>query len=108
MRFQLARGFQNEEPQLTAQRELLEETGYDAQQFREVQRYFPAVGFSDEELIVYHATGLTQRTMAREHGELVAPCVVSLQQLEDLVEQGIICDAKTLLALPLLREVASS
>jgi len=91
-----------EAPAATARRELQEEAGFSASTFTEICRFFPAVGVSDEELIVYRADGLAQVPAAPEPGELVSPDVVALRELPALVADGRICDAKTLIAMALL------
>lgn len=95
-----------EAPDATAHRELAEETGYRCQSVTERMRFYPSVGFCDEELIVFTATGLQAGTAAPESGELVQPEAVALSDLDRLVQDGVICDSKTLLALPLMREMA--
>lgn len=91
-----------EPAEVTAHRELREEAGYAAARLAEVVRFFPAVGVSDEELIVYRATALSEVPPAPEHGELVAREVVRLADLPRLVREGLVCDAKTLIASTLL------
>ena len=49
----------DEDPLLGARRELEEETGYTAASWRPLGRGFSAPGFSTEELVFFHATGLT-------------------------------------------------
>ena len=91
-----------EAPERTAQRELREEAGYEAGLLTEVVRFFPALGVSDEELIVYRADGLSEVPAAPEHGELVSRELVALRDLPGLVAAGELCDAKTLIAMALL------
>jgi ADP-ribose pyrophosphatase len=88
-----------EAPETTAARELAEEAGYAADRLSEVTRFFPALGVSDEEMIVYRAEGLHPAAGQRDHGELVARHVVARTDLAGLVASGVICDGKTLLAL---------
>jgi ADP-ribose pyrophosphatase len=83
-------------------RELREEAGYTAARLCEVTRFFPAVGVSDEEMILYRAEDLSEVPAAPEHGELVAREIVALADLPALVASGELCDAKTLIALALL------
>ncbi len=87
-----------EPPWVTAARELQEEAGLSATGFTELTRFFPAVGISDEELIIYRARGLGEVPPAPEHGELVSRVVVSVAELPARIRDGSICDAKTLLA----------
>lgn len=91
-----------EEPAATARRELREEAGFTAGVMAEVLRFFPALGVSDEEMILYRASGLSRCPTAPEHGELVAPEIVPLAELDRLAADGRLCDAKTLIALALL------
>ncbi len=94
-----------EEPVATARRELREEAGYEAGVMAEALRCFPALGVSDEEMILYRASGLTRCAAAPEHGELVSPEVVELSALDRFAADGRLCDAKTLIALALLGRV---
>jgi ADP-ribose pyrophosphatase len=87
-----------EPPEVTAARELREEAGLEATRLTEITRFFPAVGVSDEELILYRAHALSEVPPAPEHGELVAREVVAIADLPRLRQEGLICDAKTLLA----------
>lgn len=91
-----------EAPEVTAARELREEAGYAATRITEVTRFFPAVGVSDEEMILYRAEGLTEVPAAPEHGELVAREIIALDRLPQLIAAGELCDAKTLIALALI------
>ena len=91
-----------EAPEATAARELREEAGYSAARISELTRFFPAVGVSDEEMILYRAEGLSEVPAAPQHGELVAREVVALARLPALLAAGELCDAKTLIALALL------
>jgi ADP-ribose pyrophosphatase len=87
---------------VTAARELREEAGLVATRLDEVLRFFPAVGVSDEEMVLYRAHGLAEVPAAPEHGELVARHIVDLCDLPRLAAAGGLCDAKTLIALALL------
>ncbi len=51
---------ENEDPLLCAQRELLEETGYRAAEWRELCTFIPTPGYCTEEVSLYLATGLSQ------------------------------------------------
>lgn len=90
-----------EAPEATAARELAEEAGYAAARLVEIMRFCPALGVSDEEMIVYRAEGLRPAAGQRDHGELVARHVVARADLTGLATSGQICDGKTLLALAL-------
>jgi len=91
-----------ESPEVTAHRELREEAGQTCMRLHELMRLFPAVGVSDEELIIYRAHGLAPCPAAPELGELVSPELIEVSDLSSHIAAGMICDAKTLLALSLL------
>jgi ADP-ribose pyrophosphatase len=86
----------------TAKRELREEAGYECARLAEIMRIYPAVGVSDEELIIFRAEGLCAGESAPEPGELVSAEVVALSALPRLQALGDICDAKTIIALAIL------
>lgn len=90
-----------EAPDVTAHRELAEEAGFAAARLIEIMRFFPALGVSDEEMIVYRAEDLRPAEGQRDHGELVDRHVVKRSDLPSLATSGGICDGKTLLALAL-------
>ncbi len=97
-----------EHPAATAARELREEAGYTATRLEEIGRLLPAVGVSDEEMILYRAHGLAEVPAAPEYGELVAREIVPLADLAGLFAAGLLCDAKTIitaqaLGIPLIR-----
>lgn len=90
-----------EPPAVTAARELQEEAGFSATRLDEVGRFFPALGVSDEEMILYRAHGLSRVAASPDHGELVEPAILRLDELPARCASGEICDAKTLLGLSL-------
>jgi ADP-ribose pyrophosphatase len=91
-----------EAPAATARRELAEEAGYAAHDLREIARFLPAPGVSDEEMILYRAEGLSPASAHPDPGELVSRQVVPFAELSKLAASGGILDAKTLLALAIL------
>ena len=60
---------EDEEPQETAERELAEEIGKAAASWREVKRFYTSPGFTDERVIIYEATGLSDAPDADGAGE---------------------------------------
>ncbi|WP_029166587.1 NUDIX hydrolase [Aminiphilus circumscriptus] len=89
----------DELPLETARRELQEEIGFDAEHFDEMCRFYTAPGFSDEVLILFHATGLFPSALAPDFDETIRVVPVSVRELPDLLCQGRIKDGKTLVAL---------
>src|SRR5258707_649920 len=58
-----------EPPELTAERELIEETGYRAKKIQFLHAFFLSPGILDEKMHLYLASGLTAGETAREEGE---------------------------------------
>ena len=88
-----------EDPMVAARRELTEETGYRAAQLRHLCAFYAAPGNMDEEMTLVLATGLTPGPPQREAGEEIENLVVPWSEAIDLVREGQIRDAKTMLGL---------
>jgi ADP-ribose pyrophosphatase len=84
----------------TAQRELLEETGYVASAWRYVGLIHPCIGYSDERIEIFSAHGL-RHTGNRQLDENEFLDVVELSPVaaRDAVWRGDITDGKTIAAL---------
>ncbi|PQO44441.1 NUDIX hydrolase [Blastopirellula marina] len=89
----------NEPPELTAGRELEEETGYKADKIELLNSYYPSPGVMDEKMYVYLATGLTMHSPAREEGEEIENHVVTLSEAKAMIRDGRIADGKTIAGL---------
>jgi ADP-ribose pyrophosphatase len=89
----------DEEAIITAERELIEETGYRCQNLEFLHRFLLSPGILDEQMYLYVATGLTAGAPAREEGEEIDNLVVTWQQAIDGVFSGEIKDAKTITGL---------
>jgi ADP-ribose pyrophosphatase len=88
-----------EKPEECARRELLEETGFEAGLFQPVLTYAPAIGYSNELIHVFSARQLRKTNPEVDEREISSVEKVSLDQLKDMVRNGLIEDGKTLLAL---------
>jgi ADP-ribose pyrophosphatase len=88
-----------EDPRQTAHRELIEETGYHAQQIEPLCQFFMSPGILNERMFVFVATGLTPGPMALEAGEQIEPLLVTRDESLELIEIGQIRDAKSIAAL---------
>lgn len=89
-----------DEPTLaTAQRELREETGYSADQWRELPGFFMSPGILQERMHVFVAQALTAGDPHREPGENIHNVVVTWDGALELVDRGEIQDAKTIATL---------
>jgi len=89
----------DEEAIITAERELIEETGYRCQNLEFLHRFLLSPGILDEQMYLFVATGLTAGSPAREEGEEIDNLVVTWQQAIDWVFSGEIKDAKTITGL---------
>lgn len=91
-----------EAPQLTAQRELLEEAGVEAGVWDKLGQTVTSPGVFTEVVHVFYASELRHKTHAHEDAELIEVHWLSLGEIESMVRQGLIIDAKTLVGLYLL------
>ena len=82
-----------------ARRELKEETGLGAEDVTPLLRYHTTPGFSDEEVHLFTATGLTEGAQALEEDEVLTVVRLPLAEAMALVDGGGISDGKTLIAL---------
>jgi ADP-ribose pyrophosphatase len=88
-----------EPPEKTAARELIEETGYRAEQIRFLHAFFLSPGILDEKMHLYLATGLTEGETAREEGEEIENWLVTWDEAIAMIFRGEIKDAKTIVGL---------
>lgn len=91
-----------DEPVLTTgQRELLEETGYTAQAWVKLGVQHPCIGYSNEVIHIYLATGLSSGEHARDIDEAMDVFVWPFEQVMQAIEAGEITDSKTMSAMML-------
>lgn len=86
-----------EDPCKCAQRELIEETGYQAGQMQLINRYYTTPGFSDEVMHFFLATDLQECQQAPDEDEFIEVERVPLLKAQELVDAGQIEDAKTII-----------
>lgn len=84
-----------EDPQVCAERELHEETGFRAGRIRHLTSILTSCGFCDEIIHIYMATNLTFDGATPDEDEFVNVDLVPLSELIDAVLDGKIEDAKT-------------
>lgn len=90
---------QDEAPIETAKRELLEETGYAAAEWRELGHLHPCIGYSDERIDFFLARKLEFRGAHLDPGEFLETLRVPLGESVDWIRRGRITDTKTILGL---------
>ncbi len=83
----------------TAKRELLEETGYVAQEWRHMTTLYPCVGYANEKIELFLARNLRLQGHPGEEGEFIETIKVSLDDALGMVERGEINEMKTILGL---------
>lgn len=88
-----------------AQRELLEETGYTARDWRYVTTVYPCIGFADEKLTYYLAKGLEFVGHRRDEDEFLEIFSLPMEQALAMVKTGEICEVKTVIALFWLEKI---
>jgi ADP-ribose pyrophosphatase len=82
-----------------AQRELLEETGYTADNWRRILHFYASPGFVAETMSVYLAAGLRRGQAQPEDDEVISKRLVPLPTAVKMVIRGTIRDAKTISSL---------
>ncbi|MER2189584.1 MAG: NUDIX hydrolase [Solibacillus sp.] len=89
-----------EKPEVTARRELEEETGYACGELTYIQTFATSPGFADEVIHLYVARNLTLLEEAAEldEDEFVELMAVTVEEAEQMVADGRIYDAKTAFA----------
>ena len=88
-----------EEPQVTAARELLEETGYRAREWESLLEMETSPGFCDERAYVFVARGLVYEGHPGEAGEFVSVEKIPLTRALEMIFSGELTDAKTVAGL---------
>jgi len=95
----------NEDPMITATRELKEETGYTAANIKFLTKFYSSVGYSAEMIHMYLCTGLTPGETDFDENEDIETIEYDLDELHEMVISGEIEDAKTIIAILLARDI---
>ena len=88
-----------EDPASAARRELQEETGYVAKEWRRLGVIHNAIAYSDEGIELWLARGLEKRAAKLEAGEFLEVFTLPLAEARDMVRDGRITDAKSVAGL---------
>jgi ADP-ribose pyrophosphatase len=89
----------DEDPLETGKRELLEETGYAAREWRKLGHIHNAIGYSDERIEIWLARGLERRGQRLAEGEFLEVFCVPLAEAQAMARDGRITDVKTIVGL---------
>jgi len=83
----------------TAKRELLEETGYTAAQWTRLGLIHNAIGYSDESIELWLATGLATGAAQLDPGEFLEVFALPFEETLAMATDGRISDVKTIVGL---------
>jgi ADP-ribose pyrophosphatase len=89
-----------------AKRELLEETGYRARQWKRILHFYVSPGFLDETMTIYLARGLQAGEAQPEADERITTKFFALSEAKRMALQGRIRDAKTICGILWLAQTA--
>lgn len=84
---------------VTGQRELLEETGYSANEWIKLGHQHPCIGYSNEVIHMYLALGLNAGAHQRDEDESLEVFEASFADCLAMIQNGQITDGKTIVAL---------
>ena len=94
-----------EKPMDAAIRELKEETGYTASKVELLTEFYPSVGYSEEKLYLYLCTGLAPGETCFDENEAIDIEEIQLDKLFKMAMCGEIDDAKTLIAILMVKSL---
>ncbi|WP_225547074.1 NUDIX domain-containing protein [Chromobacterium violaceum] len=89
----------DEAPELTARRELLEETGYQAGRWTYLGTAHPCIGYSNEKISYYLAQDLMLSERQLDAGEFLEVLTLPLDAAMNMALTGEICDSKSIVGL---------
>lgn len=92
-----------ESPQECAARELQEEVGYRAREWRRLAEFYTTPGFCDEKMTLFLAQGLEPvAEKRREEDKFIRVAQFELGEIPQMLRRGELEDAKTIIGLTLL------
>jgi ADP-ribose pyrophosphatase len=94
----------NEEPLAAAQRELKEETGFEAQEWHYLGKSYPSPGFTNELFHFYLALKLKRFKTNPDEDEILNQFSLSFSEMKEYILSGKITDAKTIISFYLAQE----
>ena len=88
-----------EKPIKCAFRELEEETGYRAKKMTKLISYFPSVGYNQEEIHIFVASGTKKEfDLKLDNDEFITVVKMDIKKLIGMIKAGKIIDSKTICA----------
>ncbi len=92
---------EGETPEESACREVEEEIGYRASKLEKLTEFYVSPGFLDEKMHVFLATGLKKTQQKLDDDEILSVERISFPKAIEMISEGSIEDAKTMLGLML-------
>ena len=93
-----------EAPEVTASRELEEETGYIARDVRHLVSFYPTCGYSNEHLHIYICKNLVKGQQHLDEDECIDLAWYDADEIIDLIMKGEIEDGKTIIGILFARQ----
>ena len=90
-------------PVKAAERELREETGYESGQLEFLLSYYPCAAYSTEVIHLFKAFNLKKTQTSPDDDEFIITEKVPFQKVLEMIKNGEIRDAKTIIALSIIR-----
>ncbi|HHT67121.1 MAG TPA: NUDIX hydrolase [Erysipelotrichaceae bacterium] len=94
---------EGEEPLESAKRELLEETGYRPLEMIHLGNIYPTCGYSTEIIYIYYCPLAKKEERQLDSDEVIDLCLLSLEEIEKMIEENLIKDSKTIAAISLYK-----
>lgn len=94
----------DEEPEITAVRELAEETGYTAGRVKHLVSFYPTCGYSNEHLHIYICRDLVKGETHWDKDECIEIMEFSADELITMIMNGEIEDGKTIIGILFARQ----
>lgn len=96
---------ENEQPFECAKRELLEETGLLARNMKKLTSFYSAIGFCTEVIHLYYVDDVLTALQQLDEDEFIELYKFSIEELEEMIENGQIVDSKTILAIYMVKNM---
>lgn len=86
----------DESPIACAKREIIEETGFAASDWKDLGTLYPAPGFCDEKQFFYYAENLTEAFAEMDEDELIEVVLLTIEEVEARIRNDEFRDGKSL------------
>ncbi|MGV8145041.1 MAG: NUDIX hydrolase [Alkaliphilus sp.] len=90
---------EDESPELTAARELKEETGFSSSKITKVMQFYSSPGFTNEKIHLFLAENLEEGDPDFDENEYIEIVKINVKEAINMVKEGVIKDSKTIIAL---------